>query len=288
MTSGIDKRESRVMDFIQAQTKENEKSNMMANIEASPEIKLRKLNSEAKKGVSICIDNILASIYKDALPFNDPKKNCSIDDASVGIHNYISNRTGGKDSEYYIREAIRKNNSSLLRNILSEATSISKLFYNEKAKDIGKISISDLNFNIKNKDETLSKITKNLELDEISDIIRDNVEKTIKDEAEKAKREEEYSKALEDRLVQDTDVTDDASMESAIEKYSIITQPIVYQPSLFESIMLGKTKIMTESTMDDIFSEAVHELTKLNMTKALKLESFSVDSIKKLANSYIA
>ena len=76
-------------------------------------------------------------------------------------------------------------------------------------------------------------------------------------------------------------------MESAMSKINPFNQPRVYQPSLFEAISIGIAKNMTEATGSDIMTEAIHEYTKLNIIKALKLESFNIDSIKKLANSYL-
>ena len=183
-------RESKVLDFINAKNKEASTIAQKNSLELSPELQRRKLNSESQKAVSICIDTLLGRLYKDALPFDDPKKNCSDDAARDEIHDFISKRTGGKDSEYYIREAIKKNNSTTLKNILTEAQAISKKFLMEKGKDIGKVSIKDLNFKFNLDDENLTKITKKLEFDEISEIIRDNVKKAIRDESEKSKREE--------------------------------------------------------------------------------------------------
>lgn len=287
MINQIDQRESKVMDFINAKNKEHEKATAFDNINNSPEIKLRKLNDECEKGKSLCIDAILAKVYKDALPFDDPKKNCSDDEAIADIQNYIAGRTCGKNSEYYVREAIKRNNSTVLKGILTEAEKMTKSFYKEKAKDIGKINIADLNFNNNIDDSGISKITKKLELDEISDIIRNNVKNAIDAEAEKAKRETEYNQKLEDMLTNDTSVNDDASMESAIEKFNAIKQPTVYQPSLFEALTIKHAgNKMLESTMNGFFHEAVHDYTLLNISKALKLENFTVESVRKMANEF--
>lgn len=286
MANELDKRESRVMDFIDAKNREIAKDNQYADIQASPDVKFRKLNSECQKGKSMCIDEVLGKIYKDALPFDDPSKNCSDKDASALIKDFIGKRTDGKNSEFYVREALKRNNSSILNTILSESEAIVKDFYKEKAKDIGKINISDLNFKV-NPEDGVERITKKLDMDEISSIIQNNVQKAIQDESDKAKREEEYMKGIEDSLTNNMDVTDDTSMESALNAMQPIKQPTVYQPSLFEAIMLGNTKMMTESTNEDIFSKSVSEYTMLSMAKALKLENFTVESVRKLANSYL-
>lgn len=288
MNTELDTRTNKVMDFINAKAKEQAGQKAQAELDASPEMKYKKLNEEYKNAPSVCIDTILGRLYKDALPFDDPKKNCSDDDARDEIRDYIAKRTNGKISEWYVREALKKNKSTTLQNLLNESVAIAKKFYSEKSKDIGQINLKDLNFNMNMDDEGLTQISKKLDLDEISEIIHNNVQKALQDETDKAKKEEEYKKQIEDTLAQDTSVTDDASMESAIEKMNIVKRPQVYQPSLFEAILLGKASTMQESVNSDLISEAVHEYTKLNITKALRLEKFDLAGIRKMANSYIA
>lgn len=286
MLNDVSQRESLVLDFINTQNKEKQDRESNEAIQNSPEVKMRKLQSEANKATSICIDTLLGKVYKNALPFDDPKRDYSDEEMAKEIGTFISDRTGGKTSEYYVREAIRKNNSSLLKNIIAEATSISRSFFNEKAKNIGVINIADLNYKIDADKNKIDNISRKLELDEIADVIRDNVQKSIKDESEKAKREEEYNKMIEDKLAEDMEVVDDTSMESVMMKMNPIRQTKIYQPSLLEAIMIGKAGVMKESATEDIFLEAVEEFTKLNIVKAMRLESFKLNDIRKLANSY--
>lgn len=287
MNDELDMRANKVMDFINAKAKEQNAQKANAELNASPELKYNKLNNEYKKGTSICIDTILGRLYKDALPFDDPKKTCGDDCARDEMRDYIAIRSGGKGSEWYVREALRKNHSSTLQNLLNEATAIAKRFYSEKSKNIGKISLADLTFNMNTSEDELSQITKKLEFDEISDIIRNNVQRALQDESDKARREEEYNQQIEDKLAQDANVTDDSSMESAIERMNIVQRPTVYHPSLFEAILLNKAKITQESVNSDMVFEAIEEFTKLNITKALKLEHFDLASLRKMANNYL-
>ena len=287
MNTELDQRESKVLDFINAKNKELGIVNTQNALDNDPALKMKKLNDECKKGTSICIDTILGKLYKDALPFDDPKKNCSDDEVRDEIHDYIARRTGGKGSEYYVREAIKRTNSKALKELLSISESISSNFYKEKVKDIGSIRVKDLNFNPNLNTDDMNKITRKLELDEISNIIMNNVQTALKNETDKANRETEYYNNIENQLADNPEVQDDSSMESALEKMRVIGRPTVYQPSLMEAILLGKTRTMKESTGNDIILEAVEEYTKLSISKALKLEKFDLDSVKKLANSYL-
>lgn len=289
MINELDNREARVLDFINNKNKERDFANSRASIQSSPELKMRKLNDECKKGVSICLDTILGKVYKDALPFDDPKKNCSDDDACCMMHDFIAKRTGGRDSEYYVREAIKRTNSTTLKNILTEAENMAKKFYQEKSKELVTINLDDLNFKNNIDTEDLDKITAKTELDEVSNIIQNNVQKTIDAEVAKSKKEDETNQLIEDQLTNDDSVVDDASMESAMEKLNVVKQPTIYQPSLFEAIMLSNMKNVNESVTaaHDAFDETVHEFTMLNVVKALKLERFELNDVRKLANSYL-
>lgn len=287
MNKPINQRETNFLHFINSYDEEKRKSEGIQKTLSDPVIQRRKLNSECDKGKSICLDTIFGKIYKDALPFDDPQKKCSCDTARDIMHDYINKRSCGKGAEWYVREAIRKTDSSTLKAIMAEAECMVKEFYQEKSKDVGKINIKDLNFYINSSDEKMDKISRRMNLDDVSDIIRRNVEKTIQDEVDKSKREEEYSKEIEDKLANDMDVQDDASMESAIEKMNIYRKPEVYQPSLFESIMIRNASVYKESSNDNILSETIHEYTKLNISRALKLERFTLDDIKKMTYEYV-
>jgi hypothetical protein len=288
MINEIDQRENKVLDFINLKNQELSLQSQNDKLQNSPELKMRKLNDECQKGKAICIDTILGKLYKDALPFDDPKKNCTDDEARDEIHDYIAKRTGCRGSEYYVKEAIKRNNSSTLKNLLEAVDNICKKFYTEAKANMGSINLKDLNFNMNLDTDGIDKITKKLEFDDIADIIHDNVQKAVQGEVDKAKREDDYNQKIEDSLVNDPSVIDDTSMESAMGKMNVVKQPTIYQPSLFEAIMLGNKTQFQESAMDEVFTETIHEYTKLNMTKALKLEKFDLQSVRNMANSYLA
>lgn len=283
----LDTRQSLVQDFINSTNRERELINQNKKFENSPEMKLRKLNSEKERAKSVCIDTILGNIYRGALPYNDPHKNYSDDQAASEINGFISNRTGGHNSEYYIREALKKTKSHCLNNILTEAEKISKKFYNEKYQELPSINMKDINFNPNAYNDDIKKSLRNMDADEIADAIAANVKKAMDDEESKVKKENDYAKSIEDKLANNSEVIDDTSMESAMKTLDTINRPRVYQPSLFEGILLGKTKHMTESSMENVMIETVREYTKLNLVKALKLERFTLDNIRKMANNYL-
>ena len=288
MSANIENGEAKVMDFInrvntisKAKKLENERIN-------SPEMKLRKLKNERDNANGVCIDMILGKIYKDALPFEDPDKNCSDADAAKAMHDFIADRCD-KGTEYYVREGIKRSKSPVLNDMLESVQKITKAFYAEKAKDIGQISIEDLDYRVENDAEKLTKLGKDLEFEDLSEVIQNNVQQALQAEKERADREAEYNKQLEDSLTNNLEVKDEATLDAAISKIARRRTPEVYQPSLMEAIMVNKINQFMESgnaNNKGPVHEAVHEFTKWNIIKALKLESFSVDDVRKLAKEY--
>lgn len=284
MISDVDKRASLVMDFINNKTRELNRSKELQELQSSPELKMRRLNNEYQKAPSACMNAMLGKMYKNALPFDDPHRYGSDDQAQNAIHDFIGNRCGGKDTEWYVREALKKNKSVTLQKMLTESQNIARKFYSETSKNLGKINLKDINFNPNAYNDELEEVTKKLEFDEISELIHNNVQTAMQSEIDKAKAEEEYQKKLEDDLAEDPDVVDDDTMQNAMQQMES-TKPTIYEPSLMEAIMIGNAKVYNDR--DSVINESVREYTKLSMMKALKLEKFDLINTKKLVHSYM-
>ena len=288
MPETMDNGQAKVMDFINRMNSINKAKQFENNRLNSVDVKLRKLKAEKDNANSVCIDTILGKIYKDALPFEDPDKNCSDADAAKAMHDFIADRCD-KGTEYYVKEGLRKSKSPVLKQLLEEVQKVTKGFYAEKAKDIGKISIEDLNYRVTDDSDKLTEIGKDLEFEDLSEVIQNNVATALQAEKDRADREAEYSKKLEDELANNMEIKDEAALEAAINKEMKRFTPEVYQPSLFEAIMVKNTRDFMESGNEGLgpVHETIHEFTKWNIVKALKLESFSVDDVRKLANKYV-
>lgn len=289
-TAGLDEREAKVLDFIQAKKDAKEKLDSMAAFKASPTHQNAMAAKAAEDSKSVCIDTVLGKIYQNALPYNDPDKNLS--SAAVGgeIHNFLAKRTDGKPTEYYVREALKRTNSGVLKTIVTEAEKACSKSLSFKKKNVGHIDVTSLNYDPNGMNDTVAAITGKLSGDEISEIIQNNVANAINDEKQKAAAETQYKTDIQDTLAADDKVMDDASMESAMAKitnFKSAKQPKVYQPSLFEAVMMNKAEKMDGADPSAIFTEAVHEYTKLAMLKALKLEDFNLQTVKKMAHDYI-
>ena len=282
----LESRKNKLNTYIKTKENAEKLSTALKNIKSSPEAKLSKLSNVYKNGLPVAIDAILGTLYKDSLPYDDPMKNISDADAAKMVNDFINWRTDGKDSEYYIREALKKTESATLEGVLECAKSLLKSYYTETAEKLGKINIEDINFNPNNTDDELEKINKKLEFDDIASIIQNNVQDTIQREIEKSQREKEAMDKLEDDLSNDETIVDEATLDKAIARANV-NKPKIYQPSLFESVFMNKINKKDESkTEEDAFNEAVEDYTMFSMAKALKLESFDKYSVKKIADSY--
>lgn len=289
-TAGLDEREAKVLDFIQAKKDAKEKIDGMAAFKNSPSHQNAMALKAAEDGKSVCIDTVLGKIYQNALPYNDPDKNLSSSAVGGEIHNFIAKRTDGKPTEYYVREALKRTNSGVLKTIVTEAEKACTKSVSCKKKNIGHIDVMSLNYDPAGMDDTVNAITGKLSGDEISEIIQNNVANAINDEKQKAAAEDQYKTDIQDALAADDKVMDDASMESTMAKitnFKSSMMPKVYQPSLFEAVMMNKAEKMDGADPSAIFTEAVHEYTKLAMLKALKLEDFNLRTVKEMAYDYI-
>jgi vacuolar-type H+-ATPase subunit E/Vma4 len=126
-----------------------------------------------------------------------------------------------------------------------------------------------------------------MELDEVSDAIMNNVTKALQTEQDKAKKEAEYNQQIEDKLTADPNVVDDASMEAAMNKLKVSNGPKVYQPSLFEAVLIHNANHMPDASATEVMTETIHEYTLWNVMKTLRLENFTPELICKTANSYV-
>lgn len=284
----LNNRESLVMDFISARNKELRNQDAIDKLNSSPEVVMRKLGEEKNKATSVCLDHFLGKVYKDALPFDDPKRKMSDDDASSEMRHFVSQRTDGHNSEYYFREALKRNkNNKIADKLLTESQKIAKKFYAENAKDIGKIDIKCLTFNPALHVDDINDTLEKLDSEGLSAVIAKNVKAALDEESERASKEAEYNKSVEDSLTSDTSITDSEAMESALRKMHPLNQPRVYQASLMESVLMHMATVMPSASKEDIITEAVREYTKLSIAKALKLENFNILNTKALANSYL-
>lgn len=278
----------------------------------SDKYKLRVLDNEQKKANGVCLDLVFSKLYKDAIPLNDDYKVAYGDDLDADIHDFIHDRCPN-GMEYYIREAIKKG-SKPAKDIYESVCDITGNFFMEKSLKIEECDPDDLVF--RSGEDTQQKIdamNKDLALDDVTSIIRDNVKSSAISEITRAKKEKQEIQNLENEMTNDMKIKTESAIDDYLELKGV-TEKKTFNPTLFQGIMIGKVNELTamqesgklqnqplyntlvdygmvnetsESSIEEMaFVESVKELTKINLLSALCLEKYSKQDIEDMANEY--
>lgn len=317
MDNTFDKSESKVFDFMQAVEDQKAMDKQDEDFKNSTNYKLRKLDENREIVNKEHLEEIFSRIFKDAVPLSDDYKNANKENLKNYFNDFIKNRNPN-GLQFYIHEALKKNNSPFVKKILEAVEDITKNEYTDKALNIDDIKPNELVFNSPYDNTTkIDIVGKDLEIPELVNVIKNNVKQTALSEITRAKKEKEMLKNVEAELVNDINVDTPEKVEEAVELRGL-TKKKDYVPTLFEGVMIasinkinylfesGKMQneniygaldeyksdnyIKTESVYGSIedlaFIEAVKEYTCLSMLKALKLESFDIRYVNDLANEY--
>lgn len=306
--------EEKVFSFIDSI--ENERQSALADelFKNSDTYKRRIIDSAKEGAANECLSKIFEKFYIDAVPLNDDYKCAYHDGLCADVHRFAADRTDGKGLSYYVGEAI-KSGSVPAKRLMESVNKVVDDYYANKEANLNSInSEDDLVFKMDDDTEKkLNVINRDLELDDLSQLISDNVRVTAASEIARAKAEKEKVRDVERELSNNLSVNTQQAVESALELRGMNTKKF-YQPSLFESVMINKMNHVasesamstylydtldmygvTESTMDRFatpeeiaFVESVREYTLINIAKSLKLEScFSnLSQIRELAMEY--
>lgn len=306
--------EERVFNFIDTIEKERQNELSDERFKTSDVYKRRIIDSAKENAANTCLSKIFEKFYIDAVPLNDDYKCAYHDGLCNDIHKFASDRTDGKTLSYYVGEAI-KSGSVPAKRIMESVTKIVDEYYADKEANFGDINTED-DLVFKMDDDTeqkLNVINRDLELDDLSQIISDNVRVTAASEIARAKAEKEKIKEVERELSDNLSVNNESAIETELELRGMSKKKF-FQPSLFEGIMINKLNNvtaesasstylydtlemygMTESTVDKFatpeeiaFTESVREYTLLNIIKSLKLENCfnNLQNIRDLATEY--
>lgn len=282
--------------------------------ENSYDYKLKCLNKAEREAKDSCLNMVFGKMYKDALPLNDDYKVAHAHDLDCEMRDFIKYRCP-QGAEYYVKEAIKKG-SNVCKRIMESVDKLVSAEYNDKANNLDEYNAKDLIFS---SDEDMQRqinvVNKDLELDDISKIIKDSVKTSAASEILRAKKEKEDIKQLEADLANDMNVKSEEDIQEAMQLRGF-NESKDFQPTLFQGIMIGnmnKFSKMEESgslisdytynTLEDYgytessedgsaskeelaFIETVKEYTRLSIVKSLKLEKFTLNDINDMANEY--
>ena len=268
------------------QEEENHRRDMDAIANSLP-VKARKLKNCKAEYILGMMKELLGRLYCKSLPLDDEDCEANHEIMKSRMCQKIDDRGGMQ----YITDACSK--SPVLEKAMTAVEKACDKKFMEKEMKLSDVDPKDLDYRFDADEEKsiLDKIESDSEFDTISNIIKKNVEDDAVKEIEKAKKEDEETEDLEQRLQNQEDMDSEEKFESAMSAY-YFKHPHIYEPSLFEAIMLSNVKPYGESVtpeiVDQCFVETVMEYTALNVFKALKMESFDRESVKDLASKYLS
>lgn len=290
----LEQREDKMLSFIDEVDKYRQSKLAEDKWKNTPKFKLKEIARRKEDAEGVCLDKIFCKIYKDALPLEPDYKACHSSELDNEICDFLQKRNPNGIS-FYVKETIKRGSTPAKR-IMESVQKLVNDFYYEAEMDLDNFSIDDSEFD-PNSDENskkLEEINNNMEFDEISEVIKNNVKRTTMNEIQKAKDEKERLDQLENELTANPDITSESAINKELMKHGYLDEKRNYQPSLFNGIMINKSNIIKESCPDMdqehrqklAFVESVKEYTKLSILEAFKMEKFTPSYVRSLANDY--
>ena len=288
-------KENEMMSFISELENDKKKAEQTKTITETTAYKLNKIKQVKEEARDLCIDKIFAKLYKDAIPMEDETKDLLSDDLDAEIAEFIKAKQP-KGSTYYVKEAIKKGSKPAAL-LMEKVDKLLTETFKDAALNIKDVPSDEIKFDIDDPstEEKLNQISSTMQFDELSDAIKQNVKIAANSEINRVKEERMKIKEIEDELKGDENVTNESAINFELQKRGIISpKSKLYQPTLFEGVMINKLNLVKESGLelapDEMnqlaFVESTKEMTKLMMMKSLMMESFSNNDVKKLATNY--
>jgi hypothetical protein len=258
----------------------------------SDEYKWNTINDLQDKGTTNVAAKVFTTIYKDALPFDDSHKalySKSLDQKVLSC----MGKTSSEDIYLALKDAGRKG-SAPARVICESAEKVVKNFCEKLyAEDVSidDVENTDMSPESTNVAVMADKITSDMNADQVSAMIAENVKNAITNEMAVSKEEDDKLAALEASLANDEKVVNEEAVEIALIGAGF-TPGEIYQPELFTGIMTGEmNKIINESWNDDqkqkkAFYESVKEMTALQTLQTFGLININANNVDRIAREY--
>jgi hypothetical protein len=235
---------------------------------------------------------VFTTIYKDALPFDDSHKALYRKSLEQKVLSCM-----GKDSEGGVYQALKdaaRKGSQPARVICESAEREVKNFCDKLyAEDVSidDVENTDMSPESTNVAVMADKITSDMNADQVSAMIADNVKNAITNEMTVSKEEDAKLAELEASLASDDKVVNEEAVEIALIGAGF-TPGQIYQPELFTGIMTGEmNKIINESwdgeqKQKKAFYESVKEMTALQTLQTFGLIDINANNVDKIARDY--
>lgn len=251
------------------------------------------IRDKKKEGVHNVAEKVLTTIYANSLPLDAEHKAIYESSINSTIMDHIR-KSGSVDTYDYLEKAAKR--GSLPAKTICESaervmTEICNKYYTEEDLDPDDIDMTPESENVMS---AVTKITSDMNADEVSTAIENNVKATIAKEMEISKQEDEKLAELEKQLSDDDSVQEESAIDTALHLAGFGAKNI-YKPQLFTSIMMGKVKTFTEdgdlegdAIQKKAFYESVKELAALQTLNTLGCIDINIYNVDKVAAKYLA
>lgn len=261
MANSVPETNGSSLSFMDELDKHEKFKKGMEDLQNTPEAKRRILEREKECGKNDCLKYIIGRVYADSLPTEDALAPEDLDQAVSKFAQQRLNSMGktcddNNDCLFYVKEALKKHNDSGLRGLYEAVNQLIDRMYFEKSVNLDKTTPEELGFiRTGEVENSLDNVIRENNLDSLAEVIKDNVKNSVTSEIDAAKREKEDRTALEDSLKNDDSVTTNTDIQAAVESANMFNSGKIYQPSLFEGIMIGKFNAL-ENVQLSMFDES--------------------------------
>lgn len=287
----IDRKREGMAAFLSELREREDQEMLMQQYKENPNYKLSILNEERDKGLENCAAGVICKIYRDALPLDDEYKDANQRELDDGFINTLKQKS--PDGVYTFLSSCTSAGckpAKLMLEAVTEAIDDSCRKFYENLDEVNPDEI-DMGPSSKIVNDAVEKVTAKMDYDQISEIIEQNVQNTVKREIETQKAEDEKLQELQSKLAEDDSVQTESAIEAALMSEGMFKKQ--YQPTLFNGIMIGKVKEFTESgdldtehVQKKAFFESVKEYTKIETLSMLNMVKFNQSQLNQLANEY--
>lgn len=287
----IDQKKTGMSAFLNNLQKLQDEEESMRQMKNNPQYKLNVIADEKKKGLENCAAGVICKIYRDALPMDPEYKAGYMSELDAGFIQHIKGKNPEGVYAYIVdsAKAGSKPAKLMLEAVNSAINECCKKFYeNLDELDADKIDLGPESKEVK---DGIAQITSKMDYEEISKIIEDNVQETVRREIENTKEEDRKLAELQEKLAADETVQTESAIDMALAQAGMSTKQ--FQPSLFGGIMIGNVTMFSESgELDEehvqkkAFFESVKEYTKLETLSVLDMQRYGVGDVENLALKY--
>lgn len=221
------------------------------------------MNSISVTGKDILFKDILFEVFEKSLLLDEDFVCEQYENLRALTDNFIDENGGFK----LLESSIERTGSNLLKRIKTICESTANKVCKRKLKEFNECNDRDcLNFDINSEERDELNFDKGeIDIDKISSMVKDKVLTVIRDEKEREEEEKKIVTEIEDDLIENGEVTDEKSLNEALEKI-VIGKSKVQEATLFNALL--------KSSYKEILKENV-AITSADKNKVDKDDDFS-------------